>query len=116
MSDDHTQLYPMSTLQSLYPGGNVYVLRHVFERAGYGVRKPAHSDIQHNVMVLCGSVAVDAEGQESKTLQRGDMLKLDDSLNYHIAALEPNTEVLNLLLLGTPESHKSEHEPGEGAQ
>lgn len=58
----------------------------------------------HNVIVLKGSVEIYGPGRQwTKTMHAGEIFDFEDPTAAHeIAALEPNTRIINVFLNGTP--------------
>ena len=98
----------MATLQRHYRDGEIFGFRCLFEKVGDGVRTRApYRGAAHSIVVLSGSVAVNAEGEASRILRRDQYCDFDGRKEQHIVALEPSTVVLNLMIFDQPESYKS---------
>jgi hypothetical protein len=92
--------------------GNLYGFRYVFSKAGDRLLKYRDtSELTHNIIVLAGSVAVNAEGEASKTVQPGYPCNFAEDRDQYITALEDDTVILNLLLLGVSEDSKDFRRP-----
>jgi hypothetical protein len=97
----------MSTIQNQFRDGDVFGFRYVFEQAGDGVRTRApYREAAHSILVVSGSVSIDAEGEASRTVLQGHACDFDGSQEHYITALEPNTMALNLMIFDQPESYK----------
>jgi hypothetical protein len=86
-----------------YESGGLFGIHYRFECSGEHLPTHAHErETLHNIIVLRGSVQVGNE-----IVRVGSIHDFDGSVLHTVAALEPQTEILNCFLWGKPADYET---------
>jgi quercetin dioxygenase-like cupin family protein len=85
-----------------YSCGDLFGIAYTFDKAGEGLRMHSHErEAEHNVIVLRGSILIYGD-IEPETIEAGHIFTFESHKKHEIAALQPDTAIINMFLYGKP--------------
>jgi hypothetical protein len=88
-----------------YSAGHLFGIRYRFTCKGDAIPAHAHDpDMLHNIIVLSGCIRFCSDA-ENRELFTGTVFDFDGSRAHRIECIEPNSQILNLLLRGRPAAY-----------
>lgn len=102
----------MATNFKPWAANGEYGTHYLLDKIGDGIGMHSHVPVgaRHDVRCLAGSVAVYGDGLDA-VLHAGERLAFKSYRLHEIAALEPATEIVNVLLNGPPPGYGGLDEP-----
>lgn len=93
-------------ISDTYEQGELFGFKYQLTHVGNGLKFHSHpTEEQHNCICLSGKCAVFGPTLTTTVINAGEVSDFDSKQLHSIAALQPDTIILNLCLYGKPESY-----------